>query len=152
MAVSTVSYFHPRHLALPHCRLPGNLRVLFPRRLKQTITQQMLIQAKEFQPVRLNTGGDSASALRALRNGAPHTGAKGEKEGRRNRGSGANCVSRFCVCEEAGTFPSAALLFPPLSSAGKHHSAANAVSKRNLQQKAMSFTESRLTVQAEKVS
>ena len=31
-------------------------------------------------------------------------------------------------------------VFSPLSFAGKHHSAANAVSKRNLQQKAMSFT------------
>ena len=91
------------------------------------------------RPVRL-TGGDSASALRALRNGAPRTGAKGEKEGRRNRRSGANCVSRFCVCDDAGAFLSAALLFSPLSSAGKHHSAANVVSERNLQQKAMSFT------------
>ena len=62
------------------------------------------------RPVRL-TGGDSASALRALRNGAPRTGAKGEKD-----------------------------FFPPLSSAGEHHSAANVVSERNLQQKAMSFT------------
>ena len=38
-------------------------------------------------------------------------------------------------------------VFSSLSFAGKHHSAANAVSKRNLQQKAMSFTESRSTGQ-----
>ena len=62
---------------------------------------------------------------------------KGKKKGGGDRFSG------------YGTFSSAALLFPPLSPGGAHHSAANAVSERNLQQKDMSFKESRSTVQVE---
>ena len=46
-------------------------------------------------------------------------GQKGKKKGGGDRFSG------------YGTFSSAALLFPPLSPGGAHHSAANAVSERN---------------------
>jgi hypothetical protein len=49
--------------------------------------------------------------------------ARGQK-GKKKGGGG-----RFLDYE---TFSSAALLFPPLSPGGAHHSAANAVSERNL--------------------
>ena len=77
-------------------------------------------------------GKDSASALRALRNGACARVIKGEKEGRRNKKYGAICVTRLCICEDADASISAALLFPLLSHGNGHHSAADGRRWRNL--------------------
>ena len=44
----------------------------------------------------------------------------------------ATCVTRLCVCEDADTSISAALLFPPPSFGTGHHSACDDRSGRNL--------------------
>ena len=65
-------------------------------------------------------GGDSAQRYRVARNGAPFWGQKGEKKG------GGETVS---LIEK---LTAAALLFSPPPPGRAHHSAANAVSERNL--------------------
>ena len=66
--------------------------------------------------------GDSASSYRHWRNGAPCTRVKGEKMG---GGEGA--------CGSGAPFPPP--IFSLFSPGGAHHSAANAVSERNLLRK-----------------
>jgi hypothetical protein len=68
-------------------------------------------------------GGDSAAALRALRNGARAWGQQGKKMG------------GGCKISGYGTLFPAAHLFPPSLADSAHHSAANAVSERNLLRK-----------------
>jgi len=77
----------------------------------------------------LNVGG-SAAALRALRNGAQRLGSKGEKDGRPAVVL-PNCGTQFAP------YPYRRPSFSPSSPDSAHHSAANAVSERNLQQKVM---------------
>ena len=69
-------------------------------------------------------GGDSASSYRHWRNGAPHSRKKGEEDGRRSWNF-----------RQRQLFPRRPSSSPVVSYGGAHHSAANVVSERNLQQK-----------------
>jgi hypothetical protein len=67
-------------------------------------------------------------------------GQKGKKMGG-GRGMEQTASRSLYICEDADASMAAAHLFPPSSPDNAHHSAANAVSERNLQQKDMNINQ-----------